>query len=77
MIQPEPEGSTQGYPVASVEVLRYDKKSKSKNMGIVSTEMELILEHTQLGGTQLQPLITKWKGALIESRANEIIHKSH
>nr|GEU77234.1 hypothetical protein [Tanacetum cinerariifolium] len=49
MIQPEPEGSTQGYPVVSVEVLRYDKRSKSENMGIVPTEMELILEHTQQG----------------------------
>ncbi|GJR23569.1 hypothetical protein Tco_0972096 [Tanacetum coccineum] len=26
MIQPEPEGSTQGYPLVSVEVLRYDTK---------------------------------------------------
>nr|GEW29103.1 hypothetical protein [Tanacetum cinerariifolium] len=49
MIQPEPEGSTQGYPLVSVEVLRYDKRSKSENMRIVSTEMELILEHTQQG----------------------------
>nr|GEY23369.1 hypothetical protein [Tanacetum cinerariifolium] len=45
----KPEGSTQGYPLVSVEVLRYDKRSKSENMGIVSTEMELILEHTQQG----------------------------
>nr|GEV17293.1 hypothetical protein [Tanacetum cinerariifolium] len=49
MIQPEPEGSTQGYPLVSVEVLRYDKRSKNENMGIVPTEMELILEHTQQG----------------------------
>nr|GEX03971.1 hypothetical protein [Tanacetum cinerariifolium] len=49
MIQPESEGSTQGYPLVSVEVLRYDKRSKSKNMKIVPTEMELILEHTQQG----------------------------
>nr|GEV66634.1 hypothetical protein [Tanacetum cinerariifolium] len=33
----------------SVEVLRYDKRSKSENMGKVQTEMELILEHTQQG----------------------------
>nr|GEV76956.1 hypothetical protein [Tanacetum cinerariifolium] len=46
---PGPKGSTQGYPLASVEVFRYDKRSKSKNMGIVPTEMELILEHTQQG----------------------------
>nr|GFA08360.1 hypothetical protein [Tanacetum cinerariifolium] len=46
MIQPELEGSTQGYPLVSVEVLRYDKRSKSENMGIVSTEMELILDQT-------------------------------
>nr|GEU76151.1 hypothetical protein [Tanacetum cinerariifolium] len=49
MIQPEPEGSTQGYPLVSVEVLRYDKRSKSENIGIVPTEMELIPEHTQQG----------------------------
>nr|GEY14568.1 hypothetical protein [Tanacetum cinerariifolium] len=46
---PEPEGSTQGYPLVSVEVLRYDKMSKSEYMGIVPTAMELILEHTQQG----------------------------
>ncbi|GJQ90758.1 hypothetical protein Tco_0001897 [Tanacetum coccineum] len=28
IIQPELEGSTQGYPLVSVEVLRYDKRSK-------------------------------------------------
>nr|GFB67458.1 hypothetical protein [Tanacetum cinerariifolium] len=49
MIQQEPEGSTQGYPLASVEVLGYDKRSKSEYMEIVPIEMELILEHTQQG----------------------------
>nr|GEX96867.1 RNA-directed DNA polymerase, eukaryota [Tanacetum cinerariifolium] len=49
MIQPELEGSTKGYPLVSVEVFRYDKRSKSENMGIVPTEMELILEYTQQG----------------------------
>nr|GEV32335.1 hypothetical protein [Tanacetum cinerariifolium] len=39
----------EGYPLVSVEVLRYDKRSKSENKGIVPTEMELILEHTQQG----------------------------
>nr|GEV92862.1 hypothetical protein [Tanacetum cinerariifolium] len=35
-------------PLVSVEVLRYDiKRSKSENKGIVSTEMELVLEQTQ------------------------------
>nr|GEZ52397.1 hypothetical protein [Tanacetum cinerariifolium] len=33
----------------SVEVLRYDKRSKSETIRIVPTEMELILEHTQQG----------------------------
>ncbi|GJW63122.1 hypothetical protein Tco_0115006 [Tanacetum coccineum] len=33
MIQPEPEGSTQGYPLDSVEVPRYD--SKGEKVGIV------------------------------------------
>nr|GEZ51402.1 putative reverse transcriptase domain-containing protein [Tanacetum cinerariifolium] len=49
MIQPKLEGSTHGYPLVSVEVLRYDKRSKNENVGIVPTEMELILEHTQQG----------------------------
>ncbi|GKB59875.1 putative reverse transcriptase domain-containing protein [Tanacetum coccineum] len=49
MIQPEPEGSTQGYPLVSVEVLRYDKRRKSEKKGIMPTEMELTLEQTQQG----------------------------
>nr|GEW59550.1 hypothetical protein [Tanacetum cinerariifolium] len=49
MMQPELKGSTQGYPLVSVKVLRYDKRSKSKNIRIVSTEIELILEQTQQG----------------------------
>ncbi|GKB69958.1 hypothetical protein Tco_0931370 [Tanacetum coccineum] len=37
-------------PLVSVEVFRYDiKRSKSKNRGIVPTEMELVLEQTQQG----------------------------
>nr|GEU38356.1 hypothetical protein [Tanacetum cinerariifolium] len=48
-IRPEPERSTQGYPLVSVKVLRYDKRSKGENMGIVPTEMKLILEQTQQG----------------------------
>ncbi|GJR16811.1 hypothetical protein Tco_0965338 [Tanacetum coccineum] len=37
-------------PLVSVEVLRYDiKKSKSKNKGIVLTEIELVLEQIQQG----------------------------
>nr|GEV89556.1 hypothetical protein [Tanacetum cinerariifolium] len=47
MIQPELEEPTPGYPLVSVEVLRYDKRSKSENMRIVSTEMKIILEQTQ------------------------------
>ncbi|GJR80973.1 hypothetical protein Tco_0151758 [Tanacetum coccineum] len=49
-IPPEPEGSTQGQSTSYVEVLRYDaKKEKYENKGIVRTEMELVLEHTQQG----------------------------
>ncbi|GKA12688.1 hypothetical protein Tco_0692234 [Tanacetum coccineum] len=33
MIQPEPEGSTQGYPLISVEVLRYDIKGVKVRIG--------------------------------------------
>nr|GEU31133.1 hypothetical protein [Tanacetum cinerariifolium] len=46
--KPEPEGSTQGYPLV-LEVLRYDKRSKSEYTGIMPTEMKLILEHTKQG----------------------------
>ncbi|GJZ78019.1 hypothetical protein Tco_0642691, partial [Tanacetum coccineum] len=51
-------------PLVSVEVIRYDiKRSKSKNKGIVPTEMELVLEQTQQGtshevsGDPLSPLL--------------------
>nr|GEY16512.1 copia protein [Tanacetum cinerariifolium] len=53
--KPEPEGSTQGYPLVSIEVLRYDKSSKSEYKGIVLTEMELILENTQQGAAPPKP----------------------
>ncbi|GJU23395.1 hypothetical protein Tco_1156737 [Tanacetum coccineum] len=33
----------------SIEVLRYEKRSKSENKGKVPTEMELVLEQTQQG----------------------------
>nr|GEY82566.1 hypothetical protein [Tanacetum cinerariifolium] len=56
----EPEGSTKGYPLVSVEVLRYEKKSKSENMGIVLTEMELILEHTQQGISHEVSVNAEW-----------------
>nr|GEX85720.1 hypothetical protein [Tanacetum cinerariifolium] len=59
MIQPEPEGSTQGYPLVSVEVLRYDKRSKRENIGIVPTEMELILKHTQQAGNPVNKILLK------------------
>ncbi|GKF00854.1 hypothetical protein Tco_0027777, partial [Tanacetum coccineum] len=36
-------------PLDSVVVLRYEKRSKSKNKGKVSNEMELVLEQTQQG----------------------------
>ncbi|GKB98750.1 hypothetical protein Tco_0984887 [Tanacetum coccineum] len=36
-------------PLDSVVVLRYEKRSKSKNKGKVPTEMELVLEQTQQG----------------------------
>nr|GEU36602.1 reverse transcriptase domain-containing protein [Tanacetum cinerariifolium] len=35
MIQPEPEGSTQGYPLVCVEVLRYDKRSKKETENVL------------------------------------------
>ncbi|GJU49391.1 hypothetical protein Tco_1218946 [Tanacetum coccineum] len=44
-------GSTQGHPLDSVEVHRYDKRRKSKNKGIVSTNMDLELEQTQQGSS--------------------------
>ncbi|GJX20493.1 hypothetical protein Tco_0223170, partial [Tanacetum coccineum] len=38
-------------PLVSVEVLRYDKRRKSENKGIVPTKMELELEQTQQGSS--------------------------
>ncbi|GJS49991.1 hypothetical protein Tco_0600112 [Tanacetum coccineum] len=38
-------------PLVSVEVLRYEKRSKSENKGKVPTEMELVLEQTQQGSS--------------------------
>ncbi|GJZ54286.1 hypothetical protein Tco_0609171 [Tanacetum coccineum] len=49
MIHPEPEGSTQGYPLVSVKVLRYDTKGEKVRIRIMLTEMELTLEQTQQG----------------------------
>ncbi|GJX53640.1 hypothetical protein Tco_0282009 [Tanacetum coccineum] len=49
MIQPKPEGSTQGYPLVSVEVLRYDTKGEKVRIGNNADEMELTLEQTQQG----------------------------
>ncbi|GJY67168.1 hypothetical protein Tco_0469406 [Tanacetum coccineum] len=36
-------------PLDSIEVLRYEKRSKSENKGKVPTEIELVLEQTQQG----------------------------
>ncbi|GJV48754.1 hypothetical protein Tco_1438966 [Tanacetum coccineum] len=36
-------------PLDSVVVLRYEKRSKSRNKGKVPTKMELVLEQTQQG----------------------------
>ncbi|GJV46978.1 hypothetical protein Tco_1437190 [Tanacetum coccineum] len=36
-------------PLVKIEVLRYDKKEKKGEKGIVPTEMELVLEQTQQG----------------------------
>ncbi|GKF47428.1 hypothetical protein Tco_0137230, partial [Tanacetum coccineum] len=36
-------------PLVSIEVLRYEKRSKSEIKGKVPTEMELVLEETQQG----------------------------
>ncbi|GJR15712.1 hypothetical protein Tco_0798364 [Tanacetum coccineum] len=47
IIQPEPEGSTQGYPLDSVEVHRYDTKGE-KNIRVIllTVKMEILLEPT-------------------------------
>nr|GEZ73855.1 putative reverse transcriptase domain-containing protein [Tanacetum cinerariifolium] len=73
MIQPEPKGSTQGYPLVSVEVLRYDKRSKSENIGIVPTEMELILEHTQQEHPSDTQVFTMKMEILLEPTSNKLM----
>ncbi|GJS98750.1 hypothetical protein Tco_0819920 [Tanacetum coccineum] len=46
MIQPELEGSTQGYPLDSVEVLRYDTKGEKSDTQVITMKMEILLEPT-------------------------------
>nr|GEV60803.1 hypothetical protein [Tanacetum cinerariifolium] len=67
MIQPKPDGSTQEYPLVSVEILRYDKRSKCENMGIVPTEMELIREHTQQASDTLTDFQIKFSISIGET----------
>ncbi|GKD04782.1 hypothetical protein Tco_1179756, partial [Tanacetum coccineum] len=43
--------------LVSVEVLRYDYKRSNVNKGIMRTEMELVLEHTQQGTSNEVSLI--------------------
>nr|GEW56708.1 hypothetical protein [Tanacetum cinerariifolium] len=50
-LNPDPRGSTQGHPLVSVEVCRYDKRRKNENKGIVQTDMELELEQSQQGSS--------------------------
>nr|GEU83348.1 putative reverse transcriptase domain-containing protein [Tanacetum cinerariifolium] len=45
--------------IDSVVVLRYEKRSKSKNKGIVPTEMELVLEQTQQVGNHVKEILLK------------------
>ncbi|GKC09078.1 hypothetical protein Tco_1000688 [Tanacetum coccineum] len=79
MIQPELEGSTQGYPLVSVEVLRYDTKGeKSENMGIVLTKIELVLEQTQQGSSfevsNIQVILLTMKmEILLEPTSNKLM----
>ncbi|GJX93773.1 hypothetical protein Tco_0348359 [Tanacetum coccineum] len=49
MIQPKPEGSTQGYPLDSVEVLRYDTKGEKVRIRNNATKRELTLDITHKG----------------------------
>nr|GEU58624.1 hypothetical protein [Tanacetum cinerariifolium] len=46
-------------PLDSIEVLRYDKRSKSEIKGKVLTEMELVLEQTQQGTSHEVSISTK------------------
>ncbi|GJT63366.1 hypothetical protein Tco_1006899 [Tanacetum coccineum] len=45
--------------LVNVEVLRYDYKRSNVNKGIVRTEMELVLEHTQQGTSNEVSISTK------------------
>ncbi|GJV28830.1 hypothetical protein Tco_1385278 [Tanacetum coccineum] len=69
MIQPKPEGS----------VLRYEKRSKSKNKGKVPTEMELVLEQTQQGTSYEvssdTQVITMKMEILLEPTSNKLMRE--
>ncbi|GKA38703.1 hypothetical protein Tco_0731254 [Tanacetum coccineum] len=61
-------------PLVSVEVLRYDiKGSKSKNKGIVPTEMELVLEQTQQDGNPARANIKQALVAILLVRGSNTL----
>ncbi|GJR43826.1 hypothetical protein Tco_1311929 [Tanacetum coccineum] len=47
MIQPEPEGSTQGYPLVSVEVLRVNSFTMKMEILLEPTSNKLMVEHAE------------------------------
>nr|GEV15646.1 putative ribonuclease H-like domain-containing protein [Tanacetum cinerariifolium] len=61
-------------PLVSVEVLWYDiQRSKSKNKGIVSTKMELVLEQTQQEHPSDTKVFTVKMEILLEPTANKLL----
>ncbi|GJY71706.1 hypothetical protein Tco_0475409 [Tanacetum coccineum] len=72
MIQPEPKGSTQGYPLDSIEVLRYDTKGEKVRIG--KRKMEILLESTSnklmVGDLRfyMNQTCDNWKETMVDPR---------
>ncbi|GJV79222.1 hypothetical protein Tco_1515092 [Tanacetum coccineum] len=60
-------------PLDSVVVLRYEKRSKSKNKGKVPTEIELVLEQTQQEHQSDTQVITVKMEILLEPTSNKLL----
>nr|GEW08185.1 nucleic acid-binding, OB-fold protein [Tanacetum cinerariifolium] len=73
MIQPNRRDLPMDIPLDSVEVLRYEKISKSKIKEKVPTEMELLLEQTQQEHQSDTKVITMKMEILLEPTSNKLL----
>nr|GEW12252.1 reverse transcriptase domain-containing protein [Tanacetum cinerariifolium] len=70
---PELEDLPRDNPLDSVEVLRYEKRSKRENKGKVPTQMELVIEQTQQG-TSYEVSCKSWQWDLYSTGSGNTLH---